>query len=754
MARRNGPSRTSPRAIATLLLAGIAVATVGCGSGGGGGNNGGGGTAPLSSSPPPPSPPPPSPPPAPAPAPPPAPVTPPPAAPAITVVSGGGQSGVAGSALPLPLVVKVTGSGGAPASGVAVTFAATPGGTVGSPAATTNAQGEAQTTFKLGTTAGTNTVTARTPSVSTPATFTEAGVAGPATKVSAASTSVSGTIGSTTPLVVTVADANGNPVATVAVTFTITLGGGALSTGTATTNAQGQAQTVFTFPAATGTTNVTARASGVSGTVAFTATATDLPASIAFIALAPAAPTGAILIPAVQVQVLNSLGNPVSAVVTITIASGSGTLSGGSGTSTTNGVATFPNLSIDTAGTFTLMAQGGGLSVTSPSVTIGAIPAIDGRGHMDDSTFNFTRGDANDAPSPSAFSRPAGSALDAVGHRLFVSEIFNNRVLVFNLSATNTLAGEPHFAAFVLGQPDFVSTGTALTQSGMNEPSGLAFDATNNRLYVSDTGNIRVLVFDTTTISNGMNASFVLGQSSFVGIGFSTTQNGMVSPKDLAFDATNELLYVTDPGNNRVLVFSTSALANDMNASFVVGQTSFTTSTSGTTSSRFQNPWGVAIDTVGKRLFVSDMANNRVLVFTTPITSNGPAASNVLGQTTFTSSSSGLSRDQLSSPFGISYDGTSSLYVADAGNSRVMVFDTATITNGMNASFVLGQNSFTSATQTTSLNGMNDPGGSDRVVVVFSSRTWRTTASSSSMSRRSPTGWTRATGSDTSTPGP
>ena len=73
------------------------------------------------------------------------------------------RSGTVGTALPTPIGVRVTDAGGDAVAGVAVTFAVTAGG--GSVAAaapvTTNAQGEASTTWTIGTVAGASATTSR-----------------------------------------------------------------------------------------------------------------------------------------------------------------------------------------------------------------------------------------------------------------------------------------------------------------------------------------------------------------------------------------------------------------------------------------------------------------------------------------------------------------------------------------------------------------------------------------------------------------
>jgi hypothetical protein len=75
----------------------------------------------------------------------------------IALNSGSGQTGVVGTALTNPISVKVTGNGGAPASGTVVTFNIIAGGGSLLPAsATSNAQGIAGVSWTLGPTAGVN----------------------------------------------------------------------------------------------------------------------------------------------------------------------------------------------------------------------------------------------------------------------------------------------------------------------------------------------------------------------------------------------------------------------------------------------------------------------------------------------------------------------------------------------------------------------------------------------------------------------
>ncbi len=86
----------------------------------------------------------------------------------ITKTSGDDQSAVAGALLPNPLVVQVKNSSNVAISGISVSFAVTTGGGIlTTTAATTDVNGNASTTLRLGSAAGTNSVTATASGIGT-----------------------------------------------------------------------------------------------------------------------------------------------------------------------------------------------------------------------------------------------------------------------------------------------------------------------------------------------------------------------------------------------------------------------------------------------------------------------------------------------------------------------------------------------------------------------------------------------------------
>jgi DNA-binding beta-propeller fold protein YncE len=244
-------------------------------------------------------------------------------------------------------------------------------------------------------------------------------------------------------------------------------------------------------------------------------------------------------------------------------------------------------------------------------------------------------------------------------------------------------------AIHVLGQPSFTSSGPANTQNGLNNPFGVALEPGTSRLYVTASGNNRVLVYDVSTITDGEDAINVLGQPNFTSQPSSLAQNRLRTPTSVTHDGNNQL-YVADYGNKRVMVFDTAVITDGENAVHVLGQSDFTSNAASLTAASL-GPWGVAIDPATNRLFVSDADNNRLLVFDTTVITDGEDAVNVLGQSDFTTGTEGYTASKLNFPMGLAYEpGMNRLYISDQENNRVLVHSvgpvppsTSTITAGM-----------------------------------------------------------------------
>jgi sugar lactone lactonase YvrE len=145
------------------------------------------------------------------------------------------------------------------------------------------------------------------------------------------------------------------------------------------------------------------------------------------------------------------------------------------------------------------------------------------------------------------------------------------------------------------------------------------------RLFVSEYNNNRVMVFSTASLSDGPNATNVIGQTSFTASTAAESQTGLDVPVGIAYDANNSRLFVLDYTGADLLVYNAgpSVLpANTASASYVLGTTSFSGTTMTTTQSGLAPYGGViaegvfpAFDPGSGRLFVPDPNNNRVLIF-------------------------------------------------------------------------------------------------------------------------------------------
>jgi sugar lactone lactonase YvrE len=211
--------------------------------------------------------------------------------------------------------------------------------------------------------------------------------------------------------------------------------------------------------------------------------------------------------------------------------------------------------------------------------------------------------------------------------------------------------------------------------------------------------------------TNGQAADGVLGQGDFTSTTSGTSASAFDSPFGVAIDPTTGKLFISDMNNNRVLRFSSiNAALNGSTAEAVLGQVDFTSNMSGTTATTLYNPAYVFVDG-GGRLWVADVLNYRVLRFDNAASkANGAAADGVLGQPNFTSNTPATTQSGMTIPNDVAVDGSGNLFVTDSANNRVLRFDNATSkANGAAADGVLGQPNFTSNTPATTQSGMRLP---------------------------------------------
>ncbi|HOZ47120.1 MAG TPA: NHL repeat-containing protein [Candidatus Hydrogenedentes bacterium] len=229
---------------------------------------------------------------------------------------------------------------------------------------------------------------------------------------------------------------------------------------------------------------------------------------------------------------------------------------------------------------------------------------------------DFTSADTNGGGSVAADSmnHPYGVYIDPWGN-LLVTDFDNHRVLRFDdaSSLSNGAAADA-----VLGQADFVSNaqnrGGSAAANTLYQPDGVV--AVGSALFVADKGNHRVLRYDAyLSKADGAAADGVLGQPDFVTATGGATQSILYGPRLVEADGAGRL-YVADTDNNRILIFEGAVgKGNGANADSVLGQTDFTSWEGDTTQGRLWTPDQMAVDGDAGYLLVADENNNRVVQF-------------------------------------------------------------------------------------------------------------------------------------------
>ncbi len=287
---------------------------------------------------------------------------------------------------------------------------------------------------------------------------------------------------------------------------------------------------------------------------------------------------------------------------------------------------------------------------------------------------------AGQTPTATSLAGPRGIALDSSGN-LFVADTANNRVLRFPRPVEQS---GRITADLVLGQGDFFSSISAsVTARSLSLPSGLAFDSQGN-LFVSDTGNNRVLEFGP-GLANAAAAMRVFGQQDFVS-GAAPGQisaESLFSPEGVFVDAFG-FLYVADTAAHRVLIYpnASEAATTGPSASIVLGQASFGVFGSAGGAARLNSPRNVTTDPDGN-IYIADTGNNRIVIYppVVELPIFGASATGVVGQSNlnsgsanFNSSDGNATPQGLYAPVGLFLDRNATLYVGDTGNNRVLHF--------------------------------------------------------------------------------
>lgn len=250
---------------------------------------------------------------------------------------------------------------------------------------------------------------------------------------------------------------------------------------------------------------------------------------------------------------------------------------------------------------------------------------------------------------------PRGMLYDASGN-LYIADALNHRVRRVRTDGTiERVAGS--------GRAGFAGDGGPALVAALKEPTGLALDGSGN-LYIADMGNHRVR---RVRIEDGTIETVAgTGAAGFTGDGGPASAAALYAPTNLALDAMGNL-YIADAGNGRV-----RRVGLDGRIQTVIGSEDGELAGNGLAlDTRLLELYDIAFDGAG-RLYVSDAGAHRVYRLGGDGLLRVVAGSGRQGVGIDGGKAAAMALDR---PTGLLPDGSGGVYIADAGNGRVLHVD-------------------------------------------------------------------------------
>jgi hypothetical protein len=596
--------------------------------------------------------------------------------PTLSIVSGGGdnQSGPAGSTLPLPVIVQVTGVSGS-ANGQILDFVVTSGGgrvfanvvMTGTPKTGPYSKltGIAENTWTLGDSTGPQTIEARLIDPSTGATLTQAifhATASPASSPTLKiisgdkQTGVAG-VGLRDSAKVRVIDKLGNPLAGIHVAFSVVTGGGTSTTGVVS-GQDGIASARWFLGRAVGTNTLTAflgsdPASAGASPVTFTAT--GVPGAAAqLVATSGNSQHGALgstlpIPPAVQVRDVNDNG-VAGVAVTFTVTGGGGTMAGITSVTTlsdTSGKASVGWTLGSAPGPNTLRATA--LGLTGSPVIFGAtsytplyVANQDANSitvYEAEATGNLISVRTISGPS-TRLSLPANIVRDSQG-QLYVTNYTGNSVTIYAADADGNAAPVRTIGG---------------SNTGFTRPFALTRDVAG-QLYVYDYASQSITIFAANATGNASPLRTISGGNT-----------GLAGVSGLQVSATGEI-YAADQNAGNIKIFGAGADGDIAPVRTIGGPNTF-----------FLQPTALVLDAEGQ-LYVSTFTGNSVVVFAPGANGDVSPVRIINGTNT-----------RFRSPTGLALDGAGNIYVANYVGQSITVYAPGLSGNAAPTREIIGAN--------------------------------------------------------------
>lgn len=247
-----------------------------------------------------------------------------------------------------------------------------------------------------------------------------------------------------------------------------------------------------------------------------------------------------------------------------------------------------------------------------------------------------TLGGGGGTPTPTPTPTGSPTPTPAATGKLYVMESNSNTLLRFDNAFT--VSGNATPAATIVG-----------TNTTFNFPNFMTLDTANDSLYIADTNDLSVVIYDSISTKNGNIAPsrIIAGVAA-----------NLLSPTDVSLDKVKNLLYVADDLD--IHVYASASTVNGNQAPVRDLTVPFQLS-------------GIFIDGANDRLYVADQAGNAVAVYDHASTLNGAITANRAVQGAAT---------HLSGPGSVQVDGAGRLVVSNSLAPSITIYANAATADG------------------------------------------------------------------------
>jgi hypothetical protein len=232
-------------------------------------------------------------------------------------------------------------------------------------------------------------------------------------------------------------------------------------------------------------------------------------------------------------------------------------------------------------------------------------------------------------------------------------------------------------------------------------PRGACLMGVQGALWISDTGHHRLLGWAQVPAGDDVPADWVIGQPDFMREGRNARGAADAGTLNVptGICSLSEGFAVADAWNHRVLIWRSFPTAHNVPADVVLGQADFASveSNRGAAASAQSLFWPYGVYWDGANLWVADAGNRRVLMWEGLPQVNGRPADLVLGQTHLDCRDENGGGEPTACSMRWPHAITTwrgKLCVTDAGNNRILIWDRTPISDNAPADWVLGQNDF------------------------------------------------------------